>query len=122
MTRPLLALPALWLAAALPGSGIAAWPVPAPVRPAEIIEMPVPLPLPGQLKPAPERDTGPRGASAKPVSPVRAITEGARPGSSRLQGPVSTPSRSIRTRKARSTGSMRAPARSPTSRSRRASA
>lgn len=47
--------------------------VPAPPRAAEPVAPPVPLPLPGQLKPL-----GPAAPSAKPASPVSAITQGAK--------------------------------------------
>jgi len=92
--RQLLALPALVLAAACAGlpagppRPIAGAAAPygyteavlsdaAPPRAVEIVETPVPLPLPGQLKPLPDLSAPPGAASPKPVSPVEAITEGA---------------------------------------------
>jgi P-type conjugative transfer protein TrbG len=92
--RPFLPLPALVLAAACAGLPAGPPPTiagaappygyaeavrlsPAPPRVVEIVETPVPLPLPGQLKPLPELPAPPGRASPKPASPVKAITEGA---------------------------------------------
>ena len=81
----------------------------------KIVEVPKPLPLPGQLKPVPEKTEkakddkkSPRSASSRPMRWPR---------SSRPRTATSMPSRSIPTLSARSTSSTRRPARSPISRS-----
>jgi type IV secretion system protein VirB9 len=91
--RQLLALPAAFLAASCAGLSAAPAPViagaappygyaeavrlaAAPPKVAEIVETPVPLPLPGQLKPLPHLSALPGAAPRKPVSPETAISEG----------------------------------------------
>ncbi len=70
---------------------------PDPPKPVEIVQLPQPLPLPGQLKPIPGGRTAP--------------PEAADP---RVRVATSMRSRSIRSRTARSTNSMPPPAKSPT--------
>ena len=87
---------------------------PDPPKSVRIVEIPKPLPLPGQLKPIPAETRRLR----PPIPALASSTRTAKRACSQHAPAISMPSRCIPSQMARSTSSMPRPARSPTSRSR----